>query len=419
MSAENQYNVQQGEEQKAQEPKKSSGLDFVKIYQDLLKHKRLYYKVLPITFVLAAVYALALPNYYSCTVKLSPELTSSRASSGLAALASSFGFNMGQGTGGMGTEALFPTLYPELINSTDFKTSLFSVPVTIEGKKDEKSRTMTYYDYLTKEQKAPWWSRGIKAIFSMFNAEGVASDQRERSGNVQSSMVNDPKVNDPKVNPFRLTRKQDLVVKAINRKITCEIDKKTLVITINVTDQNPVIAATMADTVKTRLQNFITAYRTSKVRVDLEYYKKIYAETKARYEDARQRYAEFVDANQDLILQTVRQKQVDLENEMQLQYNAYTQIAQQLMAAEAKVQEETPAFTTLQSATVPVRKAGPKRAKMCLVFLFLAFLGTTAWILYKEGDLMSLFNSGDDEDPTPAPDQTAIIQALLKLNEKK
>lgn len=403
MSAENQYNVQQGEEQKAQEPKKSSGLDFVKIYQDLLKHKRLYYKVLPITFVLAAVYALALPNYYSCSVKLSPELTSSRASSGLAALASSFGFNMGQGSGGMGTEALFPTLYPELINSTDFKTSLFSVPVTIEGKKDEKSRTMTYYDYLTKEQKKPWFSAILgapfKLISSMFNS--------------QSSMVNDPKVN-----PFRLTRKQDLVVKAINRKITCEIDKKTLVITINVTDQNPVIAATMADTVKTRLQNFITAYRTSKVRVDLEYYKKIYAETKARYEDARQRYAEFVDANQDIILQTVRQKQTDLENEMQLQYNAYTQIAQQLMAAEAKVQEETPAFTTIQSATVPVLKAGPSRAKMCLVFLFLAFMGTTAWILYKEGDLMSLFNSGDDEEAAPEADQTALIQALLKLNSK-
>jgi capsule polysaccharide export protein KpsE/RkpR len=217
-----------------------------------------------------------------------------------------------------------------------------------------------------------------------------------------------------------LTTKQDLVVKAINQKVICDVDKKTLVITINVTDQNPLIAATMADTVKNRLQNFITDYRTSKVRVDLEYYRKIYAETKARYEDARQKYAEFVDANQDLILQTVRQKQIDLENEMQLQYNAYTQVAQQLVAAEAKVQEETPAFTTLQSATVPVRKAGPARAKMCLTFVFLAFIGTTAWILYKEGDLMSLFNSSDDEDPTPAnPDQAALIQALLNLNSNK
>ena len=194
-----------------------------------------------------------------------------------------------------------------------------------------------------------------------------------------------------------------------------------MVITIKVTDQNPVIAATMADTVKTRLQKSITDYRTSKVRVDMEYYEKINAEAKIRYEEARQKYSEFVDANQYIILQTVRQKQVDLENEMQLQYNAYMQTAQQLLAAEAKVQEETPAFTTLQSATVPVRKAGPARSKMCLMFLFLAFIGTSVWILYKEGDLMALFNSNDEEEPdtSDTTEQTALIQALLNLNAKK
>ena len=339
---------------------------FVKLFNVLWQGRMWYVKVLPVAFVLAAIYALAQPNYYNCTVKLSPEMSSSKSTSGLASLASSFGVNLG--SGGAGTEALFPTLYPDLMNSVDFKTSLFHVPVTIEGDKEkgEKDRTMSYYDYLSKEQKAPWWSQGIKAIMSMFNG--------------QSSMVND------KVNPFRLTREQAAIVKAIDQKVVCDVDKKTMVITINVTDQDPVIAATMADTVKTRLQNFITDYRTSKARVDLEYNRKICAETKARYEKARQLYAEFMDHNREIIMQTVRQKQTDLENEMQLQYNAYTQVASQLLAAEAKVQEETPAFTTLQSATVPVLKAGPKRAQMCLIFVFLAFLGTTAWILYKEGD---------------------------------
>lgn len=347
-----------------------SSIDFKKIFQDLLKHKMLYAKVLPVAFVLAAIYALAQPNYYNCTVKLSPEMSSSKSTSGLASLASSFGVNLG--SGGAGTEALFPTLYPDLMNSVDFKTSLFHVPVTIEGDKEkgEKDRTMSYYDYLSKEQKSPWWSQGIKAIMSMFNG--------------QSSMVNE------KVNKFRLTKEQAQIVKVIDKNVVCDVDKKTMVITINVTDQDPVIAATMADTVKTRLQKFITDYRTSKVRVDLEYNRKICAETKARYEKARQLYAEFMDHNRDIILQTVRQKQTDLENEMQLQYNAYQQVAAQLLSAEAKVQEETPAFTTLQSATVPVMKAGPKRAQMCLIFVFLAFLGTTGWILYKEDDWKQL-----------------------------
>ena len=347
-----------------------SSIDFMKIFQDLLKHKMLYAKVLPVAFVLAAIYALAQPNYYNCTVKLSPEMSGSKSTSGLASLASSFGVNLG--TGGAGTEALFPTLYPDLMNSVDFKTSLFHVPVTIEGDKEagEADRTMSYYDYLSKEQKGPWWGKAMKAVFSIFK-----SDEPEKKENI---------------NPFRLTKKQSDIVKAIDKNIVCDVDKKTMVITINVTDQDPVIAANMADTVKTRLQKFITDYRTSKVRVDLEYSKKICAETKARYEKARQLYAEFMDHNRDIILQTVRQKQTDLENDMQLQYNAYTQVAAQLLAAEAKVQEETPAFTTLQSATVPVLKAGPKRAQMCLIFVFLAFLGTTAWILYKEDDLKSL-----------------------------
>lgn len=354
-----------------------SSIDFGKIFKDLLKHKGLYFKVLPIAFVLAAIYTLSLPNYYNCEVKLSPEMSGSKAGAGsLASLASSFGVNLGVGMNG--TEALFPTLYPDLMNSVDFKTSLFPVPVTIEGDKDkgEKDRTMSYYDYMKDEQKAPWWS-----AVSPFKLIGV----------IVSWIKGDKEEEDArKVDPFRLTKEQTEIVKAIDKNIVCDVDKKTMVITIDVTDQDPVICATMADTVKTRLQNFITDYRTSKARVDLEYNKKLYAETKARYDKARRLYAEFVDANQDIILQTVRQRQVELENDMQLQYNAFTQVAAQLMAAEAKVQEETPAFTTLQSATVPVRKSGPARAKLCLVFLFLAFLATTAWILHKEDDLKPL-----------------------------
>jgi uncharacterized protein involved in exopolysaccharide biosynthesis len=75
---------------------------------------------------------------------------------------------------------------------------------------------------------------------------------------------------------------------------------------------------------------------------------------------------------------------------MQMQQQIYQQVVAQLQQAEMKVQEKTPAFTTLQSATVPVRKAGPMRAQMCLSILFLAFLVTTGWILYKEDDLKPL-----------------------------
>jgi len=365
--SENTNNVQQVK-------KKPAPIDFEKIFRDLRKHKRLYYISLPVAFVVAAFYALSLPNYFQCTVKLSPELSSTRTNAGLISLASSFGFNLGMGGGGLGTEALFPTVYPDLMNSVDFKTSLFPIPVTIEGNEEKgiPSRTMSYYDYLCNEQKAPWWSKAIGGLFDLLPKKEKKEDTAK------------------KLDPFRLTRKQSAIVKSLNRRVACKVDKKTMVITINVIDQNPVICATMADSVKTHLQQFITEYRTSKARVDLKFNHKIYDEAKARYDESRRRYAEFADANQDIMLERVKMQLVELENDMQLQYNAFTQVAAQVLSAEAIVQQETPAFTTLQSATVPIRKAGPSRSKMCLAFCFFVFVCVSVYILYKEDDLKPL-----------------------------
>ncbi len=341
------------------------------ILKTLYKYKKLYYKALSITFVFGCVYTLSLPNYYTCEVMLAPELGTINKSS-LSSLASSLG--LGMASMAIGSDAVSPLLYPDLMNSVDFKTSLFPIKIQCDTKGDDKPIQMTYYDYLLKEQKSPWWSEGIR-----FVTEGI--------GDILGAKKNE--VSKP-VNPFRLTKKQDQLIKSLNRKIVCDVDKKTLVITIDVTDQDPLVCATMADSVKTRLQDFITDYRTKKARVDYDYYQKLYEEAKYRYHAARHQYAVFADANQEAYLETVRQKMSELENEMQLQFNIYQQVVAQRQAAEAKVQQETPAFTTLQSATVPVKKSGPGRSKIVLMLLFLAFIAITARVLHKEGKLLPL-----------------------------
>jgi len=230
-----------------------SSIDFGQIFAALKKRKKLYYKVLPVVFVLACVYTLGLRNYYTCEVKLSPELsTKSSRTSGLAALATQFGMNLGSNM--MATEALFPTLYPDLMNSVDFKASLFNVPVH----KKDSTRMMSYYDYLAKEQKQSWWGAAISAPFKLLGELLGTKDT----------------IDQHKVNPFMLTKEQSRIVQTIDKKVVCDVDKKTMVITINVTDQDPLICATIADSVQRRLQNFITDYRTKKAKVDLEYNRK-------------------------------------------------------------------------------------------------------------------------------------------------
>ena len=228
------------------EQQEESSIDFAQIFAAIKKRKRLYYKVLPVTFVVACIIALSLPNYYSCQVMLAPELSSSRGSSSLSALASQFGFGMGSAANG--ADALGPQLYPDLMNSVDFKVSLFDVSVH----KKDSTRIMSYYDYMANEQKSPWWGTVLSAPFKLIGA--ILGSKKDT-------------IDQHKVNTFMLTREQTAIAKAIDSKVVCDVDKKTMVITINVTDQDPLIAATIADSVKHRLQNFITDYRTKKAKV--------------------------------------------------------------------------------------------------------------------------------------------------------
>lgn len=346
---------------------------YKELLNDVKKHRKLYYKVLPITFVISAIIMLSIPNYYSCTVMLAPELSSmgAKSSSGLASLASSFGINLGGANAG--ADALLPTLYPDLMNSVTFRASLFPIQV----QREDEDSTMTYYDYLKDGQKYPWWTAAMRGLISVFKTKEKESE---------------------KINTFKLTKEQSKIVKTMKKKVSCDVDKKTMVITINVMDQDPLICATIADSVQMKLQKFITDYRTSKARVDLEYNKKIYEEARAHYEKARDAYAHFSDSHRDVSSQRGQTKQADLQNEMNIRQQIMQQVIAQMQQADMKVQQETPAFTTLQPATVPVKKDGPKRARTCLIFLFLAFIGTTVYAIHKEGHLIPLFMSDDDED---------------------
>lgn len=349
------------EDKLLKQPKKPAPIDFGAIWAAIKKHRKLYYKVLPVTFVIACIIAFSIPKTYECNILLAPEMGGSSGSVGmLASLASSFGVNLGGG-GSANGDAITPSLYPDLMKSVDFKTALF--PVKVKRKMDKEA--MTYYDYLKNDWKEPWW----KDFFGLMAPR---------------------KMKDTLVNNFELTGEQARIAEMVNKNVVCSIDKKTSLISINVKAQDPHIAAQLADSVKTRLQDFLTDYKTSKARRDLEYAEMLQRQAKKDYEHIRRLYVDYMDANQDVSLMAARQKQMDLENEMQLQYNNYTAVSAQVIAAKAKVQEVTPAFTPLQSATVPLGPTSPKKGQIVLICLFVAILGTTIFVLNKERQLKPL-----------------------------
>ena len=330
------------------------------IFKTIWKCKWRYILPLVLTFALTAGIMLSIPRYYQVRVMLAPEYSNGGGNmGGLSGVAGMLGVNLG---GMNSSDAIAPQFYPDLIQSTDFLVPMMQVQVqTVDS--TFKGR---YVDYLTKKCEAPFWAKMMLKMKARFSkVEHFNADKNDRP------------------NPFQLTKAEDKIVEGIAGSINCMVDKKTDVITITTTAQDPLVAAQLADTVMSKLQQFIIDYRTKKARIDLDHITKLCAEAHRKYEAACKDYAKFVDTHQDLVLQEYRNEEEQLENEMQMQFNAYNSLKQQMVVAESKVQERIPAFTVLQNASVPVKHAGPKRMITVAAMLMLCFFVCTIYFLLK------------------------------------
>lgn len=312
--------------------------------------------------VLGVIIALSIPKEYSSVVTLVPELADKKAGAGgLSSLASMAGISLGSGGG---ADAVNPQLYPDIVKSVPFTTSLFDVKVET----NEDGKTCTVREYLEDDIRSPWWSYilGLPGKIIGLIRGGDKEEEDEGKG----------------VDNFRLTMKEDLLVQALNHRITTSVDQKTSVITISVDMQDPLVAAILADTVVSRLRNYITDYRTNKARQDLIYAQKMNAEAQEKYYAAQQRFADYQDRNQSLALYSAQTTRDRLENEAQLAFTLYNQTEQQVQAAAMKVQETTPVYTTITPASVPLKPTSPKKMLIVIGFAFLAFVAYAAWILF-------------------------------------
>lgn len=332
----------------------------------IIKSKKVFFITLPIVFTVSCLLIICVPRTYSTETKMAPELDSPIQSGGLSDIASSFGIDLSTV---QSNDAISPLLYPDLMDDNGFVASLFNIKV----KSGDGAINCTYYEYLRKHQDKAFWEEAIQAVKRSITK---LISRKKKSG-------------DGKFNPYMLSKEDDAIMEIIRSNISISVDKKNAVITISADAQNPVICKILADSTRSRLQAYITNYRTNKARNDMKYYQKLVKEAHRDYVKARQAYASTSDANMDVIMESVRANQEDMENEMQLKYNNYTALNTQLQAAIAKVQERTPAFTMIKGAAVPIKASKPKRMIFVLAMLFLAFIVDCCFILRH--DVKDLF----------------------------
>ena len=314
--------------------------------------------------VAGLIIGFSLPKEYMTTVMLAPETADNSAKMGnLGGLAAMAGIDL---SNAVGQDALSPVLYPNVVASTPFLLELFPEELTNSG----KTETFTLYDYMESHQRTAWWIYVAKAPLKLLS--GI------------TSLLSDKNPDSTHVNPFHLTRKQETVLNELRKRINIDVDKKTQVITVSVQMQDPLVSALLTRDLVEKLQTYITSYRTQKAKKDLEFTDKVLAEAREAYYKAQKAYAAHEDANKNIISASNRTEQERLRNEMTLTFNVYNSLAQKQEQDKLRVQEQTPVYTIIEPATVPLKASSPRKVIILVGLIFASILGITCYLVIKK-----------------------------------
>ena len=340
-------------------------IDLMEYARKLWAARKLLLKVAGLAIIGGIVIALTTPKQYTVSVTLAPESSKSGGGglSGIASMLGVGGLNMGSDV-----DALNVTLYPDIVSSTPFILDLMDTPVsTIDEEQPDTTLVGYLKEYTSSSLMGTVMSLPFKAI-----------------GGIMSLFKSEEEVKTDIINPFHLTQEQSQTVNGLKKMIVANVDKKTGVTTVSVTMQDPMVAAILTDTVIVKLKEHITKYRTSKAEEDCKYWEELNKVRQDDYYMKQKKYAEYVDANKNVVLQSVRIEQERLQNEMNLAYQVYSSVASQLQMAKAKVQEAKPVFAVVEPASVPLQPSGTSRKMILLGVVFLAVAAAAAWILFGQ-----------------------------------
>lgn len=326
------------------------------LVKGFLQTKKFIFTSILVFVLIGIVVVIFTPKTYSSRVLFITQDSSSAQSSGLGGIASLIS---GGGIKPSGNGDIPTFLYPQIIDSWEFRKQLFDIPLKL---KNEDS-LITFKEYaLEKEglsfgQTVAKYTIGLPGlIFSKSDNGKVIANRRIDSLTYISSDDNK-------------------VLNSLRDKLSFSISKEDGTLEIKtIIKEEPVAAAQLAQQVQLRLQNEIIRYRIAKAREKYEFIENQYQETKQEYKDAQIRLASYTDRNRFNTTESSLIRKRQLENEANLLYALYSDLEQKRISQSLKIKEDTPNFTVINPALISSIPENNSSFLTLVIFALIGFL---------------------------------------------
>lgn len=293
------------------------------------KKRKYYLYSCGCAIIIACIINLCIPNEYAAQTEISDE---HKISMDLSVGLSTVDALMQQAQ--VGEEGMRdPEVYVQLLKSSTFLGEFLNTRID--------KYNMSYYEYLLTKSKSPWWDNLIT--------------QRDSS----------------------------FVLGLLNKKIRYRMATKFSTIKLQVIDNEPDIAALMVDSLRSLLEKKLRQSWIFTNKAELERAKVQRHISGIAYKKAAAKYKEYVQSHTDANIGRDKINIEYLQKEKDDVFKAYNDACIKYNRYLFLIQRNVPYFTTISKPTIPNVVCEPLWGVRIIAYVFIAFVLTTWYILYK------------------------------------
>ena len=363
-------------------------IDLIDLIRKLWLERMFILKVTGVFILLGLLTALTGSKEYTASCQFVPQTSKNANNSSMARLASLAGINMGSLA--TGEQLLSPLVYPNVLNSIAFKRDLLQTQIRIKGEEEP----ITLLTYLSDKKYRKFSLTGTILKYTG-GLPGLIVHAIKGEPEEQETIADEPFV--------VLTKEEYTAVRALESVIGIEVEEKKGYIALSAQMPEPYAAAQVAESALELLQKYITEFKVDKVQSNLEFIQERYDELKKEYEEIQEQRAAYKDANQGISTSRARTNLEKLDNQYNLAYSIYSEMATQLEQAKIQVKETTPILTVIDPVSMPIKPSKPRKMMILVGFTFLGGVAACGYVLIAP-TLREAFASArrkDGEEPQP------------------
>ena len=313
-------------------------IDLIELLKTIWRGKK---TIIVVSFVFAVIgvgAALLSPVVYSSSTTFITSNSESTSSSGLSGVASLVGINLG----GMSSGNEIPaSMYPQIGESIDFKRALLKSFV------DDNEQ--------------------IKLDDFLITLHGI--EKTLNTQNKSKSFVSDS---------------EDILFNLLDEIISISVNQKDGFITISANMPESEFSANTCINAREILQGIVINNKIKSAKQKLEYSEEQLNSKRVEFEQIQNKLSYFNDSNLNIVTSSVINERDKLEANFQIINAVMVELSKQVEQRKLQVSEDTPVFSVIKEANMPVKRSSPKRAQIVLIFGFIGIVFSLLFVILKK-----------------------------------